>query len=133
MILLFRMPSAKLKQAQRYPLLQFQLLGVQNRNDVHSKMLSNLPILSHISVYDRSCVVCGIRDSVTRNPLSKRQRDMVFFKRGILLPEGVRCCSDHLYMRELSFEALQKIQASHADELFINADGIRKLLEDFRT
>ena len=58
---------------------------------------------------------------------------MVFFKRGILLPEGVRCCRDHLYMSELSFEALQRIQGSHADELFIDADGIRKLLADFRT
>ena len=36
-------------------------------------------------------------------------------------------------MHELSFETLQKIQGSHADELFINADGIQKLLEDFRT
>ena len=58
---------------------------------------------------------------------------MVFFKAGILLPEGVRCCRDHLYMHELSFEALQKIQSSYADELFINADGIQKLLEYFST
>ena len=133
MTLLFRMPSVKLKRAQRYLLLQFQLVGVQNRNGLHSKMLSNLPILSHISVYNRSCVICGIHDSVTRSRLSKKQRDIVFFKRDILLPEIVRCYRDHLYIRELSFKALKKIEDSHADELFVNTDNIQKLLKDFPT
>ena len=58
---------------------------------------------------------------------------MVFFKRGILVSDGVRCCHDHLYMRELPFEALQKIEDSHVDELFIDADDIQRLLEDFRS
>ena len=133
MTLLFRMSSVKLKQAQRYLLLQFQLLGVQNWSGLHSKMLSNLPILSNISVYNRSCVICGIHDSVTRNRLSKKRRDIVFFKRDILLLEIVHCCRDHLSMRELSFKPLKKIEDSHADELFVNTDNIQKLLKDFPT
>ena len=78
-------------------------------------------------------MVCSIRDPVTRSRLLKKPRDMVFFRRDILLPERVRCCRDHLYMRELSSKALQKIEGSHAGELFVDADGIQRLLEDFRT
>jgi len=58
---------------------------------------------------------------------------MVLLKRGILLPEGSRCCSDHLYKRHLSFDALYQIKSKHSDNLTLDADSTKQLLDDFRT
>jgi hypothetical protein len=53
-----------------------------------------------------SCRVCNTTDSKSMRVLSKQQRIMVFLKRGVFVPEKSRCCSKHLYRKQLIWEAL---------------------------
>jgi hypothetical protein len=62
--------------------------------------------------------------------LSNEQRTMVFLKRGIFVPKNSRCCTDHLYRRQLTFEALKRIQRSQLDQLILNDADVKKLFED---
>lgn len=55
---------------------------------------------------------------------------MVFLKRGIFVPENSRCCSDHLYRRELTHEALKRIQGSKLDQLILNNSDVKMLFKD---
>ena len=64
--------------------------------------------------------------------LSDEQRTMIFLRRGIWIPKGVRCCSNHLYKRHLSYEAWQSVKQSKADDILLNTDDIVKLIDDFR-
>ncbi|CAF4725620.1 unnamed protein product [Rotaria sp. Silwood2] len=57
---------------------------------------------------------------------------MVFLKRGILVPENARCCSLHMYKRELTYEALEIIEPSKLDDLILNGDDVKHLMVDFR-
>ncbi|CAF4774283.1 unnamed protein product [Rotaria sp. Silwood2] len=57
---------------------------------------------------------------------------MVFLKRGILVPENARCCSLHMYKRELTYEALEMIEPSKLDALILNGDDVKNLMVDFR-
>ena len=44
--------------------------------------------------------------------LSDEQRTMIFLRRGIWVPKGVRCCSNHLYKGHLLYEAQQSVKQS---------------------
>ena len=71
-------------------------------------------------------------DSGSMCVLTKEQRTMVLLQRGILVPEGVRCCSVHMYKRQLTYEALRMIESSKPDDLILNSDDAKNLLTDFR-
>ncbi|CAF3548310.1 unnamed protein product [Rotaria socialis] len=78
------------------------------------------------------CIVCKTNNSESKCVLTKEQRTMVFLKRGILVPENTRCCSVHMYKRELTYEALEMIQPSKLDDLILNGDDVKNLMIDFR-
>ncbi|CAF1543483.1 unnamed protein product [Adineta ricciae] len=84
---------------------------------------------SHAS--HKYCVVCGLRE-IPLKVLSKDNRSLVFLKRGILIPNGARCCSDHLDNKQLIFDAIEKIPANGVRELECDANYIVELLNDFR-
>lgn len=65
--------------------------------------------------------------------LSDTQRTMVFIRRGILVSAGSRCCSDHLYKGQLSYEGLWQINGSISDHLALNSSEVQGLMEDFRS
>ena len=57
---------------------------------------------------------------------------MVFIKRGIsVLPEA-RCCNEHLYKKQLSYEALNQISASECDCILVNSNQLNQMLVSFR-
>ena len=62
--------------------------------------------------------------------LSNEQRNMVFLKPGIFVPENTCCCCDHLYRRQLTNEALKQIQPYRFDQLIFNDTDVKKLFED---
>ena len=64
--------------------------------------------------------------------LSDEQRTMIFLKRGIWVPKGVHCCSNHLYKGHLSYEARQLVKQSKANDILLNTDDGVKLIDDFR-
>ena len=64
--------------------------------------------------------------------LSDEQRTTIFLRRGIWVPKGVRCCSNHLYKGQLLYEALQSVKQSKADDILLNIDDVVKLIDDFR-
>ena len=64
--------------------------------------------------------------------LSDEQRTMIFLKRGIWVPKGVRCCSNHLYKGHPSCEARQSVKQSKANDILLNTDDVVKLIDDFR-
>ena len=63
---------------------------------------------------------------------SNEQRTMIFLRRGIWVPKGVRYCSNHLYKGHLFYEARQSVKQSKADHILLNADDVVKLIDDFR-
>jgi hypothetical protein len=77
-----------------------------------------------------SCVVCKTADSTPMQVLSNEQRTIVFLKRGIFVPKNSRCCTDHLYRRQLTYEGLKRIQRSQLDQLILNDADVKKLFED---
>ena len=64
--------------------------------------------------------------------LSDEQRTMIFLRRGIWVPKGVGCCSNHLYKGYLLYETQQSIKQSKADAILLNTDNVVKLIDDFR-
>ena len=64
--------------------------------------------------------------------LKKEQRTMVFLKREIIVPENARCCSLHIYKRQLTYEALKMIHPSKLDDLVLDSNDVENLINDFR-
>lgn len=71
-------------------------------------------------------------NSESRCVLTKEQRTMVFLRRGIIVPANARCCTSHMYKRQLTYEALEKIKPSKLDDLVLNGDDVKNLINDFR-
>ena len=57
---------------------------------------------------------------------------LVFVKRGILIPAGNRCCSDHLYKHQLNSESLGQICADIPDQLVCDAGRLQEIINNFR-
>lgn len=57
----------------------------------------------------------------------------MFFKRGVFVPSGARCCHDHLYNKHLSYDSIQQISASQDDKLVLNAEDVQNILFDMRS
>ncbi len=57
---------------------------------------------------------------------------LVFVKRRIWSSDGARCCQDHLYKRQLSFDCLNGILADKTDHLVCDAQHIQQILDDFQ-
>lgn len=79
----------------------------------------------------RECIVCGLRD-VPLKVLSKDQCTLIFVKRGILIPAGSRCCSDHLYNRYLNFDSIARIRADQMELFICDENRLQQILNDFR-
>ncbi|CAF1482695.1 unnamed protein product [Rotaria sp. Silwood1] len=88
--------------------------------------------VSRCSKSHRYCIVCSEKNSKSMRVLTKEQRTMIFLKRGILVPENARCCSLHMYNRQLTYEAVEMIQPSKFDTLILNGDDVQNLINDFR-
>jgi len=57
---------------------------------------------------------------------------LVFLKRGILIPNGSRCCPEHLYKQQLTYDSLGLICANQTDQLICDANHIQEMLNDCR-
>ena len=57
---------------------------------------------------------------------------MVFIKRGIFVLPGTRCCNEHLYKKQLSYEALNQISVSECGCILVNSDQLNQMLVSFR-
>ena len=57
---------------------------------------------------------------------------MIFLRRDISVRKGVRCCSNHLYERHLSYETRQSVKQSKADNILLNTSDVVKLTDSFR-
>ncbi|CAF3014637.1 unnamed protein product [Rotaria sp. Silwood2] len=79
----------------------------------------------------RTCIVCGLSDE-TCKVLSKQQRTLIFVKRGIFIPEDARCCSSHIYNKQLSFDSLCQIRVTNFDKLVFDANRLEEIIADFR-
>ena len=55
-----------------------------------------------------------------------------FVKRGISVLPGARCCNEHLYKKQLSYEALNQISASECDCILVNSNQLNQILVSFR-
>ena len=77
-------------------------------------------------------MVCSVTDSKSMQVLSDEQRTMIFLKRGIWVPKGARCCSNHLYKGHLLYQAQQSLKQSKTDDILLNTDDVLKLIDDFR-
>jgi hypothetical protein len=76
--------------------------------------------------------VCNTSDPEETCILTKEQRTMIFLKKGVFVPKDARCCTLHMYKRQLTYESIEMIQASIIDNLFLNVDDVKNLINDFR-
>jgi hypothetical protein len=65
--------------------------------------------------------------------LLSTQRTMIFLKRGVFVPAGTRCCSHHLFEKQLTDESFGQICVSKADRLTLDSVGFQVLLADIRS
>ncbi|CAF4844654.1 unnamed protein product, partial [Rotaria magnacalcarata] len=78
-----------------------------------------------------SCIVCPVADSTSMRVLSDEQRTMIFLSRSIWVPKDVRCCSNHIYKGNLSYEARQSVKQSKVDDIILNKHNVEKLIDNF--
>ena len=55
---------------------------------------------------------------------------MIFLKRGVFIPPGCRCCSDHIVGKQMTIESFGQICVSHADHWTLDSVGFQELLAD---
>ena len=64
---------------------------------------------------------CNIEES--SQTISSQDRDFVFLKKNILIPEGARCCASHTKNRRLTMAAIDSVSPSTIqDKQFSSAD-----------
>ncbi|UJR34591.1 hypothetical protein I4U23_027367 [Adineta vaga] len=80
-----------------------------------------------------TCIVCSANVSSSSHLLSEEQRKIIFFKRGVFIPKGVRCCRDHIDNKQLKYEAIEQISAPHYDELSLDTEGVQNMISDFNS
>ncbi|CAF1256250.1 unnamed protein product [Adineta ricciae] len=78
----------------------------------------------------RTCFVCQKTDGSSSKVLSAEEQKLVFIKRSIVIPPGIRCCRDHLYGKHLTFEALHQIVPTKTEPVVINAQGVMNLITE---
>ncbi|CAF1659052.1 unnamed protein product [Adineta ricciae] len=81
----------------------------------------------------RSCIVCGEKNANNRTRLDDYNRNMLFMKKGVYVSPGARCCGDHFYQDELSYEAIHQIVPYTSEFVWFNSNEIQKMMNDFRT
>ena len=81
----------------------------------------------------RSCIVCGLTDAINWTRLNENQRNMLFIKRGISVLPGAWCCDEHLYKKQLSYEALNQISTYECDCILVNSNQLNQMLVNFRS
>ena len=52
--------------------------------------------------------------------------------RGIYVPSGARCCNDHSYKDQLSYEVIHRIVPSNSELVSFNSNEIQKIITNFR-
>ncbi|CAF3928108.1 unnamed protein product [Rotaria sp. Silwood1] len=81
---------------------------------------------------ERSCIVCGEKNIDKRTRLNEYQRNILFIKRGIYVSPGARCCGDHFYKGQLTYEAIHQIVPFKSELVTFNSNEIQKIITDFR-
>ena len=56
----------------------------------------------------------------------------MFIQRGIYVSPGARCCSDHCYKGQLTYEAIHQIVPFESGFVSFNSNEIQKIITDFR-
>ena len=67
-----------------------------------------------------------------RRRLKDEQRYLVFLKKGIFIAPDARCCQEHIYNKQLTYEALQTIIGSTSSIEMWDAKDISQCFSKFR-
>ncbi|CAF3293834.1 unnamed protein product [Rotaria socialis] len=57
----------------------------------------------------KTCCICSANMERNSRTVSAEDRDLIFLKKNILIPEGARCCSQHLDDDRLTKNAIDKV------------------------
>ena len=60
--------------------------------------------------------------------MSSDDRDFLFFTRNVWIPEGARCCSNHLINRQLTTDAMNQIKPLSIRQQELNSSDVQLLL-----
>jgi hypothetical protein len=60
--------------------------------------------------------------------VSSDDRDFLFFTRNVWIPEGARCCSNHLINRQLTTDAMNQIKPLSIRQQELNSSDVQLLL-----
>ena len=60
--------------------------------------------------------------------MSSDDRDFLFFTRNVWIPEGARCCSNHLINRQLTTDAMNQIKPFSIRQQELNSSDVQLLL-----
>ncbi|CAF1290209.1 unnamed protein product [Rotaria sordida] len=84
--------------------------------------------LNSSSSSHKNCCIC--RNDLKKNAanISSEDRDLIFFTRNIWIPEGARCCADHLADHQLKQEAIDQIKPMAIRQAELNSADVQLLL-----
>jgi len=97
---------------------------MSKKNSYHNKTRSE----SHFS----TCCVCRCNLDSGTKVVSSDDREFVLLTRNVWIPEGARCCPDHLTAGRLKFEALNSIKPLSIRYQEWDSSRVQVLFDKFR-
>ena len=92
------------------------------------RILKNLPLKKLLAWFSRTCCVCQCSLYSNSANVSSNDRDFLFFTRNVWIPEGARCCSNHLINRQLTTDAMNQIKPLSIRQQELNSSDVQLLL-----
>jgi len=82
-----------------------------------------------IEFFDYSkCCVCPSYVDGNSKIISSDDRDLVLLKKNVFIPEGARCCSQHMFNNRLKMEAIDKLTPSSIQYKNFNSTDIQLMI-----
>ncbi|CAF1302587.1 unnamed protein product, partial [Rotaria sordida] len=104
--------------------------SIQMNGDLSNVVLKEVVKLqlNSTSSSHKNCCIC--RNDLKKNAanISSEDRDLIFFTRNIWIPEGARCCADHLANHQLKQEAIDQIKPVSIRQAELNSADVQLLL-----
>jgi hypothetical protein len=80
----------------------------------------------------RYCCVCGANIAGGAMTVTDEDRYLLLLKKNVFIPEGARCCPDHMTTRRFKSEAIDKIAPYSIEMKKLNAADVQLLLSKWQ-
>ncbi|CAF1559096.1 unnamed protein product, partial [Rotaria sordida] len=98
-----------------------------NSNLIIKEETITIPMNSTISSH-KMCCVCRLTIEGGSYVVTSEDRDLVLLKKNVFIPEGARCCSNHVVNRQLSMAAIDIISPSSIQYKTFSSSDVQLLI-----